>query len=159
VKKPYHIVSREEKRAAAAIEQFAKSNGPLLLPLVELIIQARVAVDEVIGSIGCKTIETILMLSADEVAGARTPGKSSGDIRWHGSQSGQVALADRQIESEAGRVAPQTGGRSESAGLPSPARQRGHGRAHDGRAVARRFHASVRRGSAGDGGHGRRVAQ
>jgi len=98
VKKPYHIVNREEKSAAAAIEQFAKSNGQLLLPLIELITQARIAVDEVIGSIGRKTIETILMLSAEEVAGARTPGKASGDIRWHGSQSGRVALADRQLK-------------------------------------------------------------
>ena len=98
MKKPYHIVNREEKSAAAAIEQFAKSNGQLLLPLIELITQARIAVDEVIGSIGRKTIETILMLSAEEVAGARTPGKASGDIRWHGSQSGRVALADRQLK-------------------------------------------------------------
>jgi len=98
VKKPYHIVNREEKDAAAAIEQFAKLNGQLLLPLVELITQARIAVDEVIGTIGRKTIETILMLSAEEVAGARTPGKASGEILWHGSQAGRVALADRQLK-------------------------------------------------------------
>lgn len=98
MKKPYHIVNREEKGATAAIEQFAKSNGQLLLPLIELITDARIAVDEVIGSIGRKTIETILMLSAEEVAGARTPGKASGDIRWHGSQGGRVALADRQLK-------------------------------------------------------------
>ena len=97
MKKPYHIVNREEKSAAAAIEQFAKSNGQLLLPLIELITQARVAVDEVIGTIGRKTIETILILSAEEVAGARTQGKASGDIRWHGSQEGRVMLADRQL--------------------------------------------------------------
>jgi transposase-like protein len=98
VKKPYHIVNREEKTAAAAIEEFAKANGQLLLPLVELITQARIAVDEVIGVVGRKTIETVLMLSATEVAGARTPGKPSGDIRWHGSQAGRVMLADRQLK-------------------------------------------------------------
>jgi hypothetical protein len=104
VKKPYHIVNREEKTAAAAIEQFAKANGQLLLPLVELITQARIAVDEVIGVIGRKTIETVLMLSATEVAGARTPGKSSGDIRWHGSQPGRVMLADRQLKVQRPRL-------------------------------------------------------
>ena len=98
MKKTYHIGSREEKSASAAIQQFAKSNGQLLLPLVELITQARIAVDEVIGSIGRQTIETILTLSAQEVAGARTPGKASGDILWHGSQQGRVALADRQLK-------------------------------------------------------------
>lgn len=98
MKKTYHIVNREEKTAAASIEQFAKSNGQLLLPLIELITEARIAVDEVIGSVGRKTIETILMLSAEQIAGAQTPGKASGDIRWHGSQKGRVALADRQLK-------------------------------------------------------------
>jgi putative transposase len=98
VKKTYHIVNREEKTASAAIEQFAKANGQLLLPLVELITEARIAVDEVIGVVGRKTIETVLMLSATEVAGPRTPGKPSGDIRWHGSQPGRVMLADRQLK-------------------------------------------------------------
>lgn len=98
MKKTYHIVSRDSKSAAATLEQFAQANGQILLPLVELITQARVAVDEVIGNIGRQTIETILTLSAQEVAGARTPGKATGDIRWHGSQSGRVMLADRQVK-------------------------------------------------------------
>jgi putative transposase len=70
----------------------------LLLPLVELITRARIAVDEVIGAVGRQTIETILTLSATEVAGPRTPGKPSGEILWHGSQSGRVMLADRQLK-------------------------------------------------------------
>jgi putative transposase len=98
VKKPYHIVSRDAETASATLEEFAKANGQILLPLVELITQARLAVDEVIDNIGRQTIETILNLSAEQVAGARTPGKSSGDIRWHGSQQGRVSLADRQIK-------------------------------------------------------------
>jgi putative transposase len=97
VKKPYHIVSREAQTATASMEEFAKANGQILLPLVELITQARLAVDEVIDSIGRQTIETILSLSAEQIAGPRTPGKSSGDIRWHGSQKGRVSLADRQL--------------------------------------------------------------
>jgi putative transposase len=97
VKKPYHIVSREAQTASASMEEFAKANGQILLPLVELITQARLAVDEVIDSIGRQTIETILSLSAEQIAGPRTPGKNSGDIRWHGSQKGRVSLADRQL--------------------------------------------------------------
>ena len=75
MKRPYHIVSWDEKTASVSIEQFAKANGQLLLPLLELVSQARVAVDEVISSIGRKTIETILTLSAEHVAGEQTPGK------------------------------------------------------------------------------------
>jgi transposase-like protein len=48
--------------------------------------------------VGRQTIETLLTLSAQEVAGERTPGKATGDIRWHGSQSGRVSLADRQVK-------------------------------------------------------------
>jgi len=84
VKKTYRIVDRDAQSAAETLEQFAKANGQLLLPLVELITQARVAVDEVIGTVGRQTIETILMLSAQQVAGERTPGKASGEIRLHG---------------------------------------------------------------------------
>lgn len=98
MKKTYHIVNREEKTAASAVEQFAKANGQLLLPLVELITNARIAVDEVISLIGRQTIEAVLTLSATEVAGPRTPGKPSGDILWHGRQSGRVLLADRQLK-------------------------------------------------------------
>ena len=104
MKKTYHIVSRDSKNAAATLEQFANANGQILLPLVELITQARVAVDEVIGTIGRQTIETILTLSAQERAGVRTPGKASGDIRWHGSQPGRVMLADRQMKVQRPRL-------------------------------------------------------
>lgn len=98
MKKPYHIVSRESKTAASALEEFARANGQILLPLAELVSQARIAVDEVISTVGRQTIETILELSAQELAGARTPGKASGDIRWHGSQPGRVMLADRGVK-------------------------------------------------------------
>ena len=80
------------------MEEFAIANRQILLPLVELITLARIAVDEVIDSIGRQTIETILSLSAEQVAGPPMPGKSRGDIRWHGSQKGCVSPADRQIK-------------------------------------------------------------
>ncbi len=53
-----------------------KAAGRFLLPLVELVQRARLAVDDVIHELGRKTIETIPELSAHEVAGSRAPGKS-----------------------------------------------------------------------------------
>jgi len=66
--------------------------------LLGLITQARasVALDEVISSIGRKTVGTILTLSAEHGAGPHMPGKTNGDTRWLGSQKGRVALVDRQ---------------------------------------------------------------
>jgi len=144
VKKTYRIVDRDAQSAAETLEQFAKANGQLLLPLVELITQARVAVDEVIGTVGRQTIETILMLSAQQVAGERTPGKASGEIRWHGSQSGRVMLADRQLKVKRPRLRHKQHGGSPCARLRGAAGQCGDHAADDGRTAARRLHAPVR---------------
>jgi len=100
VKKAYQIVTRAEPRAepesAAVIEQFCQANGQILLPLLNLIQSASQVVETVVHAIGLQTLETILKLSAEEIAGPRTPGKASGDVRWHGSQSGRVKMADRR---------------------------------------------------------------
>ena len=98
MKKTYHIVRRDAKASAAIVEEFTRANGQFLLPLVDLITEARIAVDRVIDEVGRKTIEAVLMLSAEQVAGPRTPGKASGDILWHGSQPGRVKLAERQLK-------------------------------------------------------------
>ena len=159
MKKPYHIVSREAETAAASLEEFTKANGQILLPLVELITQARLAVDEVIERVGRQTIETILHLSAEEVAGPRTPGKSTGDIRWHGWQKGRVSLADRQIRVKRPRLRHKQEGE-----VSVPA----YDSLQDNGATAQRMMGALLRGgvdarvcrsAAGDGGNRRRVAQ
>jgi transposase-like protein len=98
VKERYQIVGRQGRRSEEALRKFTQANGQFLLPLVELISEARMVVDDVIHELGRKTIETILDVSAQEVAGPRTPGKASGDVRWHGSQAGRVMLRDRQMQ-------------------------------------------------------------
>jgi hypothetical protein len=70
-------VSRDAQSASKSIQEFAQANGQILLLLVELITQARVAVDDVIQSIGRHTIETILTLSAQELAGTVGVSRSS----------------------------------------------------------------------------------
>lgn len=95
--KPYQIVTRAAKESAAVIEQFCQANGQILLPIVNMIQSASQVVDTVVHEIGVKTLELILALSAEQVAGPRTPGKTSGEIRHHGSQQGRVQLADRKV--------------------------------------------------------------
>ena len=104
MKKAYQMVTRAERESAAVIEQFCQANGQILLPLLNLIQNASQVVETVIHEIGLQMLETILKLSAEEVAGPRTPGKASGDVRWHGSQPGRVKLADRQQDLYATRV-------------------------------------------------------
>ena len=108
--KTYHIVTRAAKESAAVIEQFCEANGQILLPIVNLIQSASQVVDTVIHEIGVQTLELILRLSAEQVAGERTPGKASGDVRWHGSQRGQVQLADRKVQVKRPRLRHKTDG-------------------------------------------------
>ncbi len=98
MKKPYHIVTRAARESAAVIEQFCQANGQILLPIVNLIQNASQVVEAVIYEIGHQTLEQILLLSAEQLAGARSPGKASGEIRHHGSQAGSVQLADRKMK-------------------------------------------------------------
>jgi transposase-like protein len=109
VKKSY-IVTRAERESASVIQQFCQANGQILLPIVEMIQSASEVVTTVIHELGRQTLETILMLSAEQIAGAKTQGKSSGDIRWHGSQPGQVNLADRKVKVKRPRLRHKTDG-------------------------------------------------
>ena len=104
MKRNYHVVEVSSKGADRVIQTFCQTNGQLLLPLVDLISEARLAVDEVIDRAGRGLLETILNLSAEQVAGPKTPGKASGDVRWHGRQSGRVRLPDRQLRVERPRL-------------------------------------------------------
>ncbi|MGH9739778.1 MAG: IS256 family transposase [Candidatus Acidiferrales bacterium] len=110
MKRPYHIVTRAARESAAVIEQFCRTNGQILLPLLNLIENASQVVETVIHEIGHQTLEQILVLSAEQVAGPRTPGKASGDIRYHGSQSGPVQLADRKLHVKRPRLRHKTEG-------------------------------------------------
>jgi len=108
--KTYQIVTRAAKESAAVIEQFCQANGQILLPIVNMIQSASQVVDSVVHEIGVKTLELILALSAEQVAGPRTPGKVSGEIRHYGSQRGRVQLADRKVRVKRPRLRHKTEG-------------------------------------------------
>src|SRR6478752_7123873 len=101
---------RAAKESAAVIEQFCQANGQILLPIVDMIQSASQVVDSVVHEIGVKTLELILALSAEQVAGPRTPGKASGEIRHHGSQLGRIQLADRKVRVKRPRLRHKTEG-------------------------------------------------
>jgi putative transposase len=90
----YEIADRKDSRA---LTEFLQKEGQFLLPLVSLIETAQTAIDEVIDVAGRATIEAVLQLSAQEVAGEKHPGKTRGAIRWHGQQSGVVPLSNRKL--------------------------------------------------------------
>jgi putative transposase len=90
----YQIVDRKDSRA---MTEYLQKEGQFLLPIVGLIETAQIAIDEVIDVTGRATIEAVLQLSAQEVAGHKHQGKALGAIRWHGQQSGVVPLSNRKL--------------------------------------------------------------
>ena len=117
----YHVIDCKGRRAEQALAAFCQANGQVLLPLVELIEQARLTVSTVLDHVSQQTIEMILQLSAEQVAGRRTPGQASGEIRWHGGQAGRVSLEDRQISVRRPRL--RRKGKRDGGEVPIPAYQ------------------------------------
>jgi len=90
----YEIADRKDSRA---MTEFLQKEGQFLLPIVGLIEAAQTAIDEVIDVTGRATIEAVLRLSAEQIAGEKHQGKARGGICWHGQQSGVVPLSNRKL--------------------------------------------------------------
>jgi len=54
--------------------------------------------------VGKAAIEAVLLLSAQQVAGLKHPGKARGDLGWHGRQHGVVSLSERKLRVEKPRL-------------------------------------------------------
>ena len=102
----YKIAEKGTRAGRRELAQFLAKEGQLLLPLVELVEQAECAIDEVIDVMGRATIEAVLVMSAEQVAGPRAQGKRNEDrsVYWHGVQAGRVALRERQVRVEKPRL-------------------------------------------------------
>lgn len=90
----YQVATAADKRQ---LSEFLMREGQFLLPMVKLIEQSERAIDELIDVTGRAAIEAVLELSAQEKAGTKSPGKASGEVRWHGRQEGVVHLAERKL--------------------------------------------------------------
>ena len=106
MRQSYKIVRGNSSVTHRQMAEFLAKEGQLLLPMVDLISQAECAVDEVIDVMGRATIEAVLRMSAEQLAGPRQQGKR-GDQRefyYHGTQPGRVALKERQLRVDKPRL-------------------------------------------------------
>jgi hypothetical protein len=101
MKKLYQVASKTDSRKIA---EFLSRDGQLLLPFLDMICNTEQAVDELIDLAGKAAIEAVLLLSAEQVAGPKQPGKVKGEINWHGRQAGVVSLAERKLRIEKPRL-------------------------------------------------------
>jgi putative transposase len=97
LRRSYHTITTKGQTNARRLAEFFSRNGQGLLPMVDLIEQSRLAVDELIDVAGRATIEAVLQLSAEQMAGPRTPGQRRADLLWHGHQAGRVCLRERKL--------------------------------------------------------------
>lgn len=76
-----------------------------LLPSVELLSRSREIVDRTILELGVLTIETVLALSAIDVAGEPERGRrKAGEVRHHGSQKGNVKVGGKRVQIDKPRL-------------------------------------------------------
>jgi len=108
-RKPQLAVVGQQEVASAVRAAFA-DQAQVLLPILELVENARASIDELMNGAARGFVEQLLVLSAQEVGGVKHPGRRLGEVRWHGSQPGRIVLAERKpalrrprLRSRAGR--------------------------------------------------------
>jgi putative transposase len=89
---------RQLRPMARAIESlFGEQAGPLL-PVLQLLLNTKHTVDEVLAEGGRAMVELLLRISAAQLAGVPRRGKRSGEVLWYGSQAGRIVLGERKLK-------------------------------------------------------------
>jgi putative transposase len=112
----YQITDKTDSRK---LTEFLCREGQFLLPMVELISGAEMAVDELIEVTGRAAIEAVLTLSAQEVAGPKHPGKEAGEITWYGRQKATIPLSERKLRVEKPRLRRKGPGADKEVAIPA----------------------------------------
>lgn len=101
----YQIVAADANLDSKELATFLAKDGQLLLPMLDLVEQAQCAIDDLVDVMGRATIEAILRMSAEQLAGPRQQGKRTDrDVVYHGTQKGRVALKERQLRVDKPRL-------------------------------------------------------
>ena len=95
------VVHRNDR---AQITRVLAGSGQALLPLLELLEGAKASIDELMHDSAVALVEQLLVLSAQELAGAKQRGRDAGPVLWHGAQRGVVSLAERQLHVQRPRL-------------------------------------------------------
>ena len=121
MRKSYHTIEKKGKANARRLAEFLSKNGQFLLPMLDLIEQCRLACDELIDVAGRATVQAVLELSAQQVAGGPPhPGqRRAGEVVWHGQQPGSVMLSDRKLAVERPRLRQRGAGEHKEVEIPA----------------------------------------
>jgi hypothetical protein len=70
VKRNYHTLDNRGKVNERKLAEFLSQNGQHLLPMVELVEQSRLAVDELVDTVGRVTVQTVTSTGCSSVSTA-----------------------------------------------------------------------------------------
>lgn len=89
------VIDRQDD---ARIAEFFGAHGLSLMPLVQMLSECKVKLNDVLADAGRSLIEWLLTLSAQSVAGPKSQGREvAREVVWHGRQAGRVELLERQL--------------------------------------------------------------
>ena len=91
-----HVANKLDIAGLNAQPLFA-ANPAAALPMLAMIGQAQLSIEDLLGQLSRQFIEQLLVLSAQTVAGPKHPGRQAGQVRWHGAQGGVVALGHSKL--------------------------------------------------------------
>ncbi len=114
--KDYQISGKNGSRELA---KFLAANGQVILPMVKLIEECKIAVDDLVEVLGRSTLEAILQISAAGVAGENHRGRAGGEVVRHGSQDGVVSLSNRKMHVSRPRLRRRGGGVGSEVAIPA----------------------------------------
>ena len=112
----YQIIEKKETQRLAA---FVAEHGQAFFPLVSLVEQSQLAVEDLMDVMGRAGLEAVLLLSAKGLTGAPHPGKRGGEVRRHGSQGGRVTLKGRKLKVRKPRLRRRGQGRGGEVEVPA----------------------------------------
>jgi transposase-like protein len=91
-------VVNKTNRAALEAQPLLTANPQAAIPLLAMIGQAQLSIEDLLGRTSRQFIEQLLMMAAESVAGAKHPGRQAGEVRWHGRQGGTVNLGTSKLK-------------------------------------------------------------
>ena len=125
MKRTYQVVTKPSTLSSRELAEFLSKDGQLLLPLVELLERGEKAIDEVIDVMGRATVEAVLRMSAEQLAGLKRQGeRGEVAIPAYDAMQRDQRLADRMLAIMLNGVSPR---RYETV-LPAMAEQVGIGK-------------------------------
>ena len=87
-----------KRSASLAAQPLLKANRQAALPLLSMINQAHLSIEDLLGRVSRQFVEQLLKMSAESVAGPKHPGRAKGQVRWHGHQGGVVNLGTSKLK-------------------------------------------------------------